>query len=78
MRTQTLDTLVPGMSGCVHSLSGEPEITHSLMEIGLHPGARVRLVRRAPMGSPLEVAVGGSRFAIRKDLARMISLALDV
>ena len=36
-----------------------------LQELGLLPGASIRLVRRAPLGCPLEFEVAGARLAIR-------------
>ena len=36
-----------------------------LQEMGLLPGASIRLVRRAPLGCPMEFEVAGSRLAIR-------------
>ena len=36
-----------------------------LMELGLLPGASIRLVRRAPLGCPIEFEVGGARLALR-------------
>ena len=36
-----------------------------LQELGLLPGASIRLVRRAPLGCPMEFEVAGSRLAIR-------------
>lgn len=39
-----------------------------LIELGLIPGAEVRLIRRAPLGCPVEVDVSGTRFSIRGDV----------
>ena len=36
-----------------------------LQELGLLPGASIRLVRCAPLGCPMEFEVAGSRLAIR-------------
>ena len=36
-----------------------------LMELGLVPGTILRVVRRAPLGDPLEVEVNGARLALR-------------
>ncbi len=43
-----------------------------LRELGLLPGAAVRLVRRAPLGCPIEFEVGGARLALRgRDAAQI-------
>ena len=36
-----------------------------LQEMGLLPGASIRLIRRAPLGCPMEFEVAGGRVAIR-------------
>ena len=36
------------------------------VEMGLIPGARVRAIRVAPLGDPVEFAVMGSRISIRR------------
>ncbi len=43
-----------------------------LGEVGLRPGARVRVVEKAPLGGPVTVEAGGKRFAISLELARMV------
>ncbi|WP_457630281.1 FeoA family protein [Oceanithermus sp.] len=36
-----------------------------LLALGVRPGAVVRVVRRAPLGDPMEIAVGDTLIAIR-------------
>lgn len=43
-----------------------------LRELGVLPGARVKLFARAPLGDPMALDVGGSRLAIRARDARGI------
>jgi len=43
-----------------------------LEEMGLLPGARVRMIRRAPLGCPIEFEVGGARLALRQADAAQI------
>lgn len=43
-----------------------------LREMGLLPGATVRLIRRAPLGCPIEFELGGSRLALRRADAAQI------
>ncbi len=53
---------------------GHDEHITRLRELGLVPGTKIRLVRRAPLGDPLEIAVRGSRLAIRRSEARHIQI----
>jgi ferrous iron transport protein A len=52
----------------VRELLHEDETRIRLLELGLLPGAEVRLVRRAPLGCPVEVDVAGARFSLRREM----------
>ena len=43
-----------------------------LREMGLLPGTAVRLIRRAPLGCPIEFEVAGARLALRRADAAQI------
>ncbi|HDD66617.1 MAG TPA: ferrous iron transport protein A [Nitrososphaeria archaeon] len=43
-----------------------------LADLGILAGVRIRVVRKAPFGGPIEVEVGGSRFMIGRGLAERI------
>ncbi|MDG1892646.1 MAG: FeoA family protein [Verrucomicrobiota bacterium] len=47
-----------------------------LMELGLLPGTLIRLIRRAPMGDPIEIEVRGSLISLRKQEADLIEVQL--
>lgn len=52
---------------------------HSLIrlrEMGLIPGSQVQLVRKAPMGDPIEISVRGSLLSIRAHEAERIQVQL--
>ena len=49
-----------------------------LLEMGLTPGATVRVVRTAPMGDPIEVRVRGYFLSVRREDARRVRLAPPV
>jgi ferrous iron transport protein A len=71
----TLDQLAPGEAGTIASLDGDPAIARRLMEMGLVPGTAVALVRRAPLGDPLELTVRGVHLSLRRTEARSIRVA---
>jgi len=61
----TLAQLPVGSSALIHSLpTGRAGLTR-LRELGLTPGVKVSVVRRAPLGEPLEIRVRGSHIAMR-------------
>lgn len=72
----TLSQLPVGKSGIIHSMpTGRAGLTR-LRELGLTPGARVTMVRRAPLGEPIEITVRGSHLAMRNHEAAHISITL--
>ncbi len=72
----TLSTLPEGQSAIIASLhTGRSSLTR-LRELGLVPGTRVKVVRRAPLGEPIEICVRGSRLAMRNHEAAHIQITL--
>jgi len=62
-----------GSDALVHGVSDEvPEILRYLAEIGLRPGARVNVAKKAPLGGPVTIRVNGKQHAISLELARMV------
>lgn len=61
-----LSELHVGEEGRVARLSHPGRAKKRLFALGLRPGARIKLLRRAPLGDPLEVQVGESFIALRR------------
>ncbi len=72
---RTLDQLSPGEGGVIARLDGEPAVTRRLMELGLVPGTTVDLVRRAPLGDPIELSVRGVHLSLRRTEASLVRVA---
>lgn len=68
----TLRQLPLGQTATIEHVDGPRAFRLRLLELGLVPGARVRPCRVAPLGDPLEIAVGGGRLSIRKAEAEAI------
>jgi ferrous iron transport protein A len=69
---RSLDRLAPGESGVIARFSGDPAIARRLMELGMVPGTRVEMIRRAPMGDPIELAIRGVHLSLRRSEAAHI------
>ncbi len=69
-----LDQLAPGEEARVRTVRAPRALLLRLLALGIRPGARVRLLRRAPLGDPLEVRVGESLIALRRREARDVEL----
>ncbi len=72
---RSLDTLVPGECGVIARLECAPPIARRLMELGLVPGTPVEMIRRAPLGDPLELAARGVHLSLRRSEASLIHVA---
>jgi ferrous iron transport protein A len=70
-----LDQLEPGESSVIVRLEGDPAVTRRLMELGLVPGTEVEVVRRAPLGDPVEVRLRQVHLSIRRAEAAHIHVA---
>lgn len=70
-----LDRLHPGERGIITRLEGDPVIARRLMELGLVPGTPVEMVRRAPLGDPIELSVRGVHLSLRRSEASHIHVA---
>jgi ferrous iron transport protein A len=72
----TLCDLAAGDSAVIQDIpAGHDENITRLRELGLVPGTKIRVVRRAPFGDPIEVSVRGSRLAMRSSEARYIRVS---
>ena len=59
-----------GRDACLHCLLVDHCVVHRLLELGLTPGTRVRVVQDA--GGPMLLSVRGSRVALGRDLTARV------
>ena len=69
---RTLDSMADGSVGTLVRIGGERAFRRRLMELGLLPGTRVRLVRRAKLGGVVELEVRNCRLTLRDGEAQEI------
>ena len=73
----SLDTLEAGRHARVAAVSGSGAVARRLMEMGVVPGAPVRVIKAAPLGDPLEVRVRNYHLALRRSEAQTVSVVLS-
>lgn len=73
-QARTLDELPPGGHGRIRGHRARGAVRQRLLDLGLHPNARVTMVRAAPLGDPLELRLESSLIALRKAEAVLIDL----
>lgn len=70
-----LSELKDGQQAKVSAFVGlSVDLKKKLMVMGVLPNTDVRVIRRAPMGDPLQVEVRGVSLAIRKNIAAEIEI----
>ena len=61
----SLARLPAGTQARVVGVKGSGQIARRLMEMGVVPGAPVRVIKAAPLGDPIEIRVRGYHLALR-------------
>ncbi|MFA0568628.1 ferrous iron transport protein A [Vibrio kagoshimensis] len=70
-----LSQLEQGKTASVVNLADlTSDVRKKLMVMGLLPNTEIKLIRRAPMGDPLQVEVRGVSIAIRQSIAESIEV----
>ena len=64
-------------SGVVKFVEGEGRIRRRLFDMGITPGARVILRKKAPLGDPMEITIRGYELTLRKVEADYVLCEMD-
>jgi ferrous iron transport protein A len=71
-----LSELVPGAVAVLREMPVSGHAFLRLREMGMLPGTRVRLVRKAPLGDPIEIEVRGYHLTLRLQEAQGVVVEL--
>jgi ferrous iron transport protein A len=74
----SLDTLTSGLAARVVSVQGSSAIVRRLMEMGVVPGAPIKVIRTAPLGDPIQVCLRNYQLALRRMEARAITVLVGI
>jgi Fe2+ transport system protein FeoA len=72
-----LNELKIGEKAVISEVGGAGALRDRLLDMGLTPGTAVFLRKMAPLGDPMEITLRGYELTLRKEDAKMISLAED-
>jgi Fe2+ transport system protein FeoA len=75
VQTCGLNKLGVGCQGQVISVGGDHDIRRRLLEMGFVNGATVEVVRRAPLGDPIEFRLRGYHLSLRSDQASFVQIS---
>lgn len=71
----TLKDLLPGEEGKVISIGEKGPMRRRIMDMGVTPGAVVKIIKVAPLGDPIEVNIRGYELSLRKEEAGQIEIS---
>lgn len=72
-----LDEFTLGETGLIKKVEGDGKIRRRLFDMGVTPGATVKLIKKAPLGDPLEVTIRGYELTLRKTEANSVILEME-
>lgn len=73
----TLREVSVGSTARVALVDGVDPVSERLLEMGLTPGVRVKVVGTAPLGCPVELELRGYRLSIRRSEAARVAVTGD-
>jgi DtxR family Mn-dependent transcriptional regulator len=65
----TLDSVAPGSAAVITRVCGDGPVRRRLLDMGLRPGAEVRVERLAPLGDPIEITLLDYHLTLRRNEA---------
>ena len=74
MKHKTLADLPIGKEAVIKTVGGEGNLRCRFLDMGLIPRTRVKVMKVAPMGDPIQIHLRGYDMTIRKEDAAMIEL----
>jgi ferrous iron transport protein A len=74
----SLADLAPGARAVVVEVDDSTPAGRRLLDLGLVPGTAIRVLRRAPLGDPVEYELRGYRLCLRRREAARVRVRLDL
>lgn len=66
-----------GETGHIVKVEGEGKIRRRLFDMGVTPGAEVILMKKAPLGDPIEITIRGYELTLRKNEAIYVTVEVN-
>ena len=72
-----LRDMPPGCRGRVRRIDCKGPLRRRLMDMGIVPGASVKVENPAPLGDPMKLKLKGCHLSIRREEARQIEVEIE-
>jgi DtxR family transcriptional regulator, Mn-dependent transcriptional regulator len=73
----SMSALKEGQNGKIAFIRGGHNVLQRLLDMGLTPGTKIRVVRVAPLGGPVELSVRSSKLALGKGIASKVFIDIE-
>ena len=65
MSLKRLNSLEPGDSAVIREFEGNARLQSRLVEMGVLPGVKIRMIKKAPFRGPLEIKIRSYHLSLR-------------
>lgn len=72
-----LSELKPAEKGVIVKVIGTGSVRRRMLDMGLVKGAEIVVVRRAPLGDPIEFQLKGYNLSLRKEEAKNVFVRVE-
>ena len=73
----TLDKLPIGKTSVITKVGGEGALRCRLLDMGLIPSTKIKAIKFAPMGDPMQILIRGYELTIRIEEAKLIEISKE-
>lgn len=74
MENIEISKLKPEEQGIIKEIKLSGKIKNRLLELGIVENTKIKLIRFAPLGDPIQISIRGYNLAIRKEIAKKIKI----
>lgn len=74
MKNIELSKLKAGETAIIKEINLQGILRYRLLELGIVENTKVKLIKYAPLGDPIQISIRGYNLAIRKEIASKIKL----
>ena len=71
-----LSELQPGQTCVITKINGEGRLRRRLFDMGVTPGALVAVVKKAPLGDPVQFTIRNYELTLRKNEAALVEVKI--
>ena len=71
---KTLKEMKPGEIAVVKKVHGEGSLRRRILDMGIIRGSQLEMVKKAPLGDPIEVKIKGFDLSLRQTEAALVEV----